>query len=54
MYYPDDYLENAVNYAQYKTRSCDGIAFASWSNTPVIDIGDDLQINNTSRSLEPF
>lgn len=60
VYYPVDYLENIDTYEKYKTRVCDGIAFASWSYTPVvsekrlIDIGDDLQINNTSRTLEKF
>lgn len=60
MYYPDDYLENTSNYEKYKTRACDGIAFASWSYTPsidnnrLIDIGDDLQISNTTRVLEKF
>ena len=57
VYYPADYLENTSTYDKYKTRSCDGIAFASWSYTPVavgtrlVDIGDDLQINNTTRTL---
>ena len=60
VYYPVDYLEDIDTYEKYKTRVCDGIAFASWSYTPVvsekrlIDIGDDLQINNTSRTLEKF
>ena len=53
MYYPSDYLdaENAEMYSKYKTRACDGISFASWSHTSLISKGDDLQINNTSRSL---
>ena len=48
VYYPVDYLDNAAVYEQYKTRACDGLAFASWSYTPIvsgtrlIDIGDDL------------
>lgn len=56
VYYPDDYLDpEAVDrYSQYKTRACDGLAFASWSHTDLISRGDDLQINNTNRSLEPF
>lgn len=56
VFYPDDYLDEsqASKYTKYKTRACDGIAFASWSSTPLIDVGDDLQINNTSRSLEEF
>lgn len=54
VYYPDDYLENTSNYNEYKTRACDGLAFASWSMTDVVDIGDDLQINNTARVLESF
>ena len=60
VYYPYDYLENVETYDKYKTRACDGLAFASWSYTPIvdgnrlIDIGDDLQISNTSRTLEKF
>ena len=54
VYYPDDYLENISEYDEYKARACDGLAFASWSDTDLIDIGDDLQINSTSRTLEPF
>lgn len=60
VYYPTNYLEDE-NYQKYKTRACDGIAFASWSNTKLddsttslIDIGDDLCINNTTRTLEKF
>ena len=60
VYYPNDYLDNINTYDKYKTRACDGIAFASWSFTPevngsrLVDIGDDLQINNTTRTLEKF
>ena len=60
VYYPVDYLDDQDTYSEYKTRACDGIAFASWSYTPVVlgsrlvDIGDDLQINNTTRKLEQF
>lgn len=60
VYYPDDYLDNVDIYEKYKTRACDGIAFASWSYTPVVsgtrlvDIGDDLEISNTTRTLEKF
>lgn len=60
VYYPNDYLENTSVYEKYKTRACDGIAFASWSYTPVVsgsrlvDIGDDLEISNTTRTLEKF
>ena len=60
VYYPVDYLDNETTYEKYKTRACDGLAFASFSYTPLvagtrlIDIGDDLQINNTSRSLQKF
>lgn len=53
VYYPDDYL-TSPDYAEYKSRACDGISFASWSNTELIDIGDDLQLNNVTRTLEPF
>lgn len=53
VYYPKDYLENE-NYQLYKTRACDGIAFASWSHTDLIDVGEDLQLNNTTRILEGF
>lgn len=53
MYYPEGYPENA-DYQDYKSRACDGIAFASWSSTDLIDIGDDLQINNVTRTLEKF
>ena len=48
VYYPVDYLDDQETYSEYKTRACDGIAFASWSDTPVVfgsrlvDIGDDL------------
>ena len=58
VYYPTDYLGQtaylAERYSKYKTRVCDGISFASWSHTSLIDLGDDLQINNTNRTLEPF
>ena len=60
VYYPDDYLDNISIYEKYKTRACDGIAFASWSYTPIVsgirlvDIGDDLEISNTTRTLEKF
>lgn len=56
VFYPEDYLEEAqaAKYTKYKTRVCDGIAFASWSSTPLINVGDDLQINNTNRALEDF
>jgi len=33
VYYPTDYLESPDLYTEYKTRACDGISFASWSNT---------------------
>ncbi len=56
VYYPSDYLDSEASerYSEYKTRACDGISFASWSHTPLISKGDDLQINNTNRALEPF
>ena len=58
VYYPVDYLSEsstaAERYSKYKTRACDGISFASWSHTSLINIGDDLQINNTNRTLEQF
>lgn len=54
VYYPDDYLDNSSNYTEYKTRACDGIAFASWSNTDLIELGDDLEITNSIRTLEKF
>lgn len=53
VYYPDDYLTND-DYGTYKSRACDGLSFASWSNTDLIDVGDDLQLNNVTRTLEPF
>ena len=53
VYYPDGYPD-VSSYGEYKTRACDGIAFASWSSTELIDIGDDLQISNTTRTLEKF
>ena len=54
VYYPEDYLENSSTYSQYKARACDGISFASWSKTKLINIGDDLEINNTMRQLQQF
>ena len=53
IYYPENYLESN-EYDTYKSRACDGIAFASWSSTELIDVGDDLQISNTIRTLEKF
>lgn len=53
VYYPENYLESD-DYEKYKARACDGISFASWSSTKLIDIGDDLQLNNVTRTLEPF
>lgn len=53
VYYPEGY-PNDQYFDQYKTRACDGISFASWSSTELIDVGDDLQINNTTRTLEKF
>ena len=52
VYYPNFSSANAI--ADYQARACDGIAFASWSDTPLIDIGCDLQIGNTNRVLEAF
>ena len=48
VYYPNGYPDITFT---HKSRACDGIAFASWSDTKLIDIGDDLEINNTTRSL---
>ena len=53
MYYPEKYPDVST-YNEYKTRACDGISFATWSDTDLIDVGVDLQITNTTRSLEPF
>lgn len=52
VYYPNFSSANAI--ADYQARACDGLAFASWSDTPLIDIGCDLQIGNTNRVLEAF
>ena len=30
-----------------------GLSFASWTSS-FIDLGDDLDVSNTARSLEPF
>ena len=54
VYYPEGYPSEDANYEKYKTRACDGIAFASWSSTDLVDVGDDLQINNVTRTLEKF
>ena len=53
VYYPEGYPDNP-EYENYKARACDGLSFASWSSTDLIDIGDDLQLNNVTRTLEPF
>lgn len=53
VYYPDGYPDVST-YSEYSTRACDGIAFATWSSTDLIDVGVDLEINNTTRSLEQF
>ena len=45
------YFDPAGKYEQQ--RILDGISFATWTNG-FIDLGDDLQISNTSRSLEVF
>lgn len=38
----------------YAVRYCDGLSFASWSNTGLFPAGEDLEVNNTMRQLEEF
>ena len=54
VYYPTRLLQTSSGIADYQARTCDGISFASWSSTSLIDVGCDLQIGNTNRVLEPF
>ncbi len=50
VFYPSDLNMRT----QYGTRSCDGISFATWSNTDILEIGEDLRISNQNRTLEQF
>lgn len=47
----DPYVtEKTIGRISYGSRAYDGISFASWSNG-LIDVGDDLDITNTRRTL---
>lgn len=48
---PENITDDLKDYA---SRYCDGISFASWTKSSLIDIGEDLTISNTSRNIEQF
>ena len=53
-YIEPEYVNNNPELNQYQSRYCDGIAFASWTSSSIINKGDDLVISNNSRNVEQF
>lgn len=51
--YDPHVTQNTVGGMSYGSRAYDGVSFASWSNG-LIDIGDDMNVSNTTRTLEKF
>ena len=51
--YDPDVSTKVVGGMTYGSRAYDGLSFASWSKG-LIDLGDDLNISNTRRTLEKF
>ena len=50
----DPYVtENTIGGISYGSRAYDGLSFASWSDG-LIDLGDDINVSNTARTLEKF
>ena len=53
-YIEPEYVNNNPELNQYHSRYCDGISFATWTSSSIIDKGDDLVISNNSRNVEQF